>query len=162
MDTADKIYEHLEPLQRQLAVWRLKDKRVVFTNGCFDLLHVGHVTYLEAARSLGDVLIIGLNTDESVSRLKGPARPLNTLSARARVLGALACVDAVVPFAEDTPLNLIRQLRPDVLAKGADYALEDIVGAEVVQGYGGEVVRIPLVEGVSTTSTIAKMQANKG
>ena len=160
MDTAGKFVENLAKLQRQLAVWRFKGRRVVFTNGCFDLLHEGHVTYLEAARSLGDVLIVGLNSDLSVSRLKGPERPLNTLSARARVLSALACVDALVAFVEDTPLELIQQIKPDVLAKGADYALQDIVGAEFVTSYGGEVARIPFVEGVSTTRIIGKMQGD--
>lgn len=158
MTTSPKLHPTSEALARQLAVWRFRERKIVFTNGCFDLLHVGHVTYLEAARSLGNVLVVGLNTDESIRRLKGESRPLQPLEARARVLCALECVHAVVPFAEDTPLALIQRIRPDVLAKGADYALEDIVGAKFVTNHGGEVARIPLVAGYSTTKILNRIQ----
>jgi rfaE bifunctional protein nucleotidyltransferase chain/domain len=132
---------------------------VVFTNGVFDLLHVGHVTVLEAARAEGGALVVGVNSDDSVRRLaKGDDRPLVPGAERARVLAALACVDCVVPFEEATPLELIRALRPDVLVKGADYALEEIVGAADVTGWGGRVVRIPLVAGKSTTDLVRRLR----
>jgi len=130
----------------------------VFTNGCFDILHAGHVDYLEKARKLGDFLIVGLNSDRSVRAIKGPERPVNRESDRARVLAALGCVDAVVLFDEETPLNLIRELLPDVLVKGADWAEEDIVGGREVRGAGGQVVTVPLVENRSTTRLIKKLQ----
>ena len=132
---------------------------MVFTNGVFDLLHVGHVMVLEAARAEGGALVVGVNSDDSVRRLaKGDDRPLVPLPERARVLAALACVDCVVPFEEATPLELIRALRPDVLVKGADYALEEIVGAADVTGWGGRVVRIPLVAGKSTTNLVRQLR----
>jgi rfaE bifunctional protein nucleotidyltransferase chain/domain len=132
---------------------------VVFTNGVFDLLHVGHVTVLEAARAEGGALVVGVNSDDSVRRLaKGDDRPLVPWAERARVLAALACVDCVVPFEETTPLELIQALRPDVLVKGADYALEEIVGAADVTGWGGRVVRIPLVAGKSTTDLVRRLR----
>jgi rfaE bifunctional protein nucleotidyltransferase chain/domain len=132
---------------------------VVFTNGVFDLLHVGHVTVLEAARAEGGALVVGVNSDDSVRRLaKGDDRPLVPWPERARVLAALGCVDCVVPFEEATPLELIRALRPDVLVKGADYALEEIVGAADVTGWGGRVVRIPLVAGKSTTDLVQRLR----
>ena len=135
------------------ARWRLGEGgRVVFTNGVFDLLHVGHITLLEAARKEGASLIVGVNSDGSVRRLdKGPDRPLVPQDARARVLAALAVVDCVVIFDQDTPLELIKHLRPDVLVKGADYERAAIVGADEVEGWGGRVVRVPLVPGQSTT-----------
>ena len=133
--------------------------KVVFTNGCFDLLHLGHVRYLEEARSLGDALIIGVNTDESVKRLdKDPDRPINSEGDRAAILAALACVDRVVLFGEDTPLELITALQPDILVKGGDYRLEEIVGREVVWARGGEVKVIPLVSGYSTTALLARIR----
>ncbi len=131
---------------------------VVFTNGVFDLLHRGHVAYLAAARAEGAALIVGVNTDASVRRLKGPGRPLVPERDRAYVLAGLASVGAVVLFDEDTPRELIEALEPDVLAKGADYALEGIVGADLVTARGGRVVRVPLQEGASTTNLIAKAQ----
>ena len=135
-------------------------KLVVFTNGCFDLLHLGHVRYLEAARSLGDGLIVGVNTDASVARLgKGPDRPLNPEGDRARVLAACACVDRVVLFAEDTPLALITLLTPDILVKGGDYRLDEIVGREVVLARGGRVVALPFVPGYSTTGLIERLRS---
>ena len=132
---------------------------VVFTNGVFDLLHVGHVALLEAARREGAALVVGVNSDASVRRLqKGGDRPFVPGAERARLLAALAAVDCVVLFDEDTPLALIERLRPDVLVKGADYARDAIVGADQVEGWGGRVVRVPLVEGVSTTKLLARMR----
>lgn len=133
---------------------RAAGKRIVFTNGVFDILHAGHVTYLEAARALGDVLVVGLNTDASVRRLKGPERPINVEDDRAWVLSALRAVDYVVLFDDDTPLEVIRALMPDVLVKGGDYTRETIVGADDVEAHGGTVCTIPLVEGRSTTAII--------
>jgi D-beta-D-heptose 7-phosphate kinase/D-beta-D-heptose 1-phosphate adenosyltransferase len=132
----------------------------VFTNGVFDLLHGGHVALLEAARAAGDALVVGVNSDASVRRLgKGPDRPLVAEGDRARLLAALAAVDCVVLFDEETPLALIQRLHPDVLVKGADYAREAIVGAAEVEGWGGRVVRVPLVEGKSTTDLVRKLRA---
>jgi len=130
---------------------------VVFTNGCFDLLHVGHVTYLATAKSMGKYLIIGVNNDASVKRLKGETRPINTVQDRMMVLAALESVDYVIPFSENTPLNLIDQLRPDVLVKGGDYTIETIVGSDLVMERGGRVEVISFVEGKSTTGMIERM-----
>ena len=131
----------------------------MFTNGVFDLLHPGHVTLLEAARAEGDALIVGVNSDASARRLgKGSDRPVVPEADRARVLAALAAVDCVVLFDEDTPLNLIRRLKPDVLVKGADYAPDAIVGAKEVEGWGGRVVRVPLVKDKSTTALLARLR----
>jgi rfaE bifunctional protein nucleotidyltransferase chain/domain len=131
----------------------------VFTNGCFDLLHPGHVTYLEAARELGDALVVGLNSDASVRRLKGPARPILTEQERATVLSGLRSVDYVVVFDEDTPLALIRRIVPDVLVKGGDWPVEAIVGADVVLAAGGRVSSLPFVEGKSTTGIVERILA---
>jgi len=134
-------------------------QKVVFTNGCFDLLHLGHVRYLEEARSLGDALIVGVNTDDSVRRLqKEPPRPINPEGDRAALVAALACVDRVVLFGEDTPLELITAFQPDILVKGGDYRLEEIAGREVVQARGGEVRVIPLVPGYSTTALLDRIR----
>lgn len=135
---------------------KARGDRVVFTNGCFDLLHVGHVRLLEASRRLGDCLIVGLNTDRSVSALKGPTRPVVSETARAEVLGALRAVDYVTLFDEPTPLELIRAVVPDVLVKGGDYTPDTVVGRDVVEAHGGRVEIIPLVGGFSTTSIIGK------
>lgn len=134
---------------------RRAGKKVVFTNGCFDILHSGHVSLLEKARSMGDLLILGLNSDASVRRLKGAGRPLNRLADRARVLSALSAVDIVVPFAQDTPYELIKALGPDILVKGADYGHGGIVGRE----FAGRTVRVALVKGRSTTEIIKRMKA---
>lgn len=137
-------------------------RKVVFTNGCFDLLHLGHVRYLEEARSLGDALIVGVNTDDSVKRLdKKPPRPVNPECDRAALVAALACVDRVVLFGEDTPLELITAVQPDILVKGGDYRLEEIVGREVVLARGGEVQVIPLVPGYSTTALLARIRSKE-
>jgi D-beta-D-heptose 7-phosphate kinase/D-beta-D-heptose 1-phosphate adenosyltransferase len=150
-------------LTREAAVrWRRRAAgAVVFTNGVFDLLHRGHVAYLAAARGEGAALIVGVNSDASVRRLKGPGRPLVPEADRAFVLAGLAAVDAVVLFDEDTPRDLIAALEPDVLAKGADYALDAIVGADLVTARGGRVVRVPLEDGVSTTTLIARARRDE-
>jgi D-beta-D-heptose 7-phosphate kinase/D-beta-D-heptose 1-phosphate adenosyltransferase len=132
-------------------------KRIVFTNGCFDLLHVGHVRLLEQARQLGDVLVVGINSDRSVRRLKGPSRPIVKERDRAQVLAGLASVDYVTVFDEATPHALIAALKPDVLVKGADWAMREVVGRDVLKRSGGRVVRIPLVKGYSTTSLIERL-----
>jgi len=149
------------PLEEAIAIartWKKCGEKIVFTNGCFDLLHRGHVHYLDAARRLGDVLVVGINNDDSVRRLKGPARPLLQLQDRATLLAALKPVDMVVAFSQDTPLRLIRAIQPDVLVKGGDYAPEDIVGGEDVRGWGGSVTTIPFVEGYSTTGLLTRLQ----
>lgn len=143
-------------LPRYVALWRFKNRKVVFTNGCFDILHLGHVEYLAKARDMGDLLVVGLNTDESVQRLKGPGRPVNPEMARASVLAALSFVDAVVLFNEDTPLELIRQVQPDILVKGEDYDVRDIVGRDIVEARGGQVSTIGLTGGYSTSGLIQK------
>lgn len=135
---------------------RRAHKSIVFTNGVFDILHAGHTTYLDAARTLADVLIVGLNSDASVKRLKGPGRPINAEADRAIVLAALRSVDHVVVFEQDTPLDLIELIVPDVLVKGGDYTRQTIVGADVVEQHGGRVVTIPLVDGRSTTNVISR------
>ncbi|TGE14917.1 D-glycero-beta-D-manno-heptose 1-phosphate adenylyltransferase [Hymenobacter elongatus] len=141
-----------------LTEWRAQGKRVVFTNGCFDLLHLGHVDYLEKARHLGDVLVLGLNTDASVSRLK-PGRPLQDEVSRARILASLLFVDAVILFDEPTPLELITLVQPDILVKGDDYAISGIVGHELVLATGGQVLTVPLVAGYSTSRIVERIQA---
>lgn len=144
--------------KKQIVDWHSLGQKVVFTNGCFDLLHMGHVDYLEKARGLGDKLVIGLNTDSSVSRFKGPNRPIQDEQSRARVLASLQFVDMVVFFDEDTPLLLISALLPDILVKGSDYLAENIVGADVVQKSGGAVKTIEFVPGYSTTRIIEKIK----
>ncbi len=157
IEQAHKILS-LPQAQSKVAAWRSAGARIVFTNGCFDLLHVGHVSYLEQARQQGDRLIVGLNTDRSVRAIKGAGRPVIGQEDRARILAALAAVDLVVLFDEETPLSLILALRPQVLVKGADYREEAIVGAREVRAWGGEVVRIPLVEDRSTTRTLQRLE----
>jgi len=141
--------------------WRKKGAKIGFTNGCFDLLHPGHVTLLAQAKATCDRLVVGLNSDASVSRLKGPTRPVQSEAARSTVLSALSTVDLVVIFGEDTPLELIKALRPDVLIKGADYTVDTVVGADLVQGWGGRVALVDLVDGHSTTNTVRKIGALK-
>lgn len=147
--------------ERIVAAWRREGLKVGFTNGCFDILHAGHASLLQGARAACDRLVVGLNDDASVRRLKGEARPVNTEQDRAFLLSALAAVDIVVPFHEDTPLDLITRLKPDVLVKGADYTVETVVGADVVMGNGGKVLLIDLVRDKSTTATIRKLQASR-
>lgn len=152
MLTKGKIVSLKKALALRAAL-KKSGKRAVFTNGCFDLLHAGHIYSLEKARSMGDFLFLGLNSDASVRRLKGPSRPINKAGDRALVLAALAAVDAVVVFSEDTPIKLIKALRPDILVKGADYRNGTVVGAE----YSGRVALVPLLKGRSTTGLAAKL-----
>jgi len=158
LDTDMKIRSP-EALAPQLAQQRRTGRKVVFTNGCFDLLHVGHVKYLQAARRLGDLLVLGLNSDASIRRLKGAQRPLIGQEERAHILAALNCIDYIVVFDEDTPLQLIEALRPDILVKGGDYDLDGVVGRELVESYGGRVELIQFVDGKSTTNIINKILA---
>jgi D-beta-D-heptose 7-phosphate kinase/D-beta-D-heptose 1-phosphate adenosyltransferase len=148
----------LEQLKLELAARRRDGRRIVFTNGCFDVLHSGHVSLLEQAAAFGDFLVVGINDDASVSRLKGPSRPVNNEQERARVLGALGCVGAVVVFPQDTPVELIKSIKPDIHVKGGDYTKDKMIETPVVEGYGGRVEIIKLVEGKSTTGTIARMR----
>ena len=151
-----KIYD-ASSLQHQLRRWRFLGKTVAFTNGCFDILHSGHIASLSDAAREADFLVVGLNSDASTRRLKGPERPVNGQDARATVMASLLMVDAVIFFEEDTPLELIKMVEPDVLVKGGDYTLEQIVGAKEVMAAGGRVVINPIVPGFSTTSLIEKI-----
>jgi D-glycero-beta-D-manno-heptose 1-phosphate adenylyltransferase len=155
--TAGKIVSWTEA-KAQVNLWKQAGQKVVFTNGCFDLVHLGHVDYLEKARNLGDRLVLGLNSDNSVSRFKGPERPLQDENSRARVLAAMQFIDLVILFNEDTPLALITELIPNILVKGSDYLTENIVGADVVKKAGGEVKTIDFVQGYSTTRIVEKIK----
>ncbi len=146
----------------KLAVWRAAAARIVFTNGVYDLVHRGHVEYLEEARALGDRLVVGVNTDASVRRLKGPSRPIVGEADRVAVVRALACVDLAILFDDDTPLRLIEAVQPDVLVKGADYDVADIVGREVVEARGGRVATVALREGLSTSEIVRRIREGKG
>ena len=146
---------NVEPL---LTYWNLKNQKIVFTNGCFDILHRGHVEYLAQAANHGDVLVVGLNADNSVRRIKGDSRPVQDEYARAILLASLSFVSAVIMFDEDTPYELIKKIQPDVLVKGSDYKVEDIVGYDIVKAKGGEVVTINFIDGYSTTSIIEKLK----
>lgn len=148
----------LPDLKKRLAQWRVLGKTIVFTNGCFDILHAGHIASLTQAANYGDILIVGLNADASIKGLKGSNRPINDENARALLLASLLMVDAVVLFSEPTPLDLILIIQPDFLVKGGDYKLEDVAGAKEVMGWGGKVIINPIVEGFSTTSIINKIQ----
>lgn len=154
-----KIYTR-EQIRAVLNVWRLLEKKVVFTNGCFDLLHLGHIDYLSKAADMGDKLVIGLNSDASASALKGPGRPITDQLSRSLMLASFSFVDAVVIFDEPTPLHLIELVRPDILVKGADYSIEQIVGADLVLQYGGEVKTIEYLSGYSTTLIEKKIRSN--
>ncbi|MEQ8478373.1 D-glycero-beta-D-manno-heptose 1-phosphate adenylyltransferase [Fulvivirga sp.] len=158
--TANKIkpLNELKPLIKQ---WQEGGDEVVFTNGCFDILHLGHIDYLEKSKELGDKLVVGLNSDNSVRKIKGEERPLNNEYSRARILAALSFVDAVILFSEDTPKELISQLLPDILVKGNDYLAENIVGADIVKAHGGRVETISLVDGYSTTNIVEKIKKLK-
>lgn len=158
MERAGVKIKSREEAQAQVKAWQGRGETVVFTNGCFDLLHLGHVDYLEKARELGNRLVIGLNTDDSVSRFKGPERPLQDQNSRARILASLQFVDLVVFFNEDTPFDLISTLIPNVLVKGSDYLAENIVGADVVKKAGGVVKTIDFVPGYSTTRIVEKIK----
>ena len=150
----DHIAAALEPLRRE-------GREIVFTNGCFDILHAGHVRYLQAARRLGGALVVGLNDDASVRRLKGPERPINSELDRAELLASLACVDFVVLFGEDTPLELVRTVQPDVLVKGEDWREKGVVGADLVEARGGRVVLVPLLEGRSTSRLVERIRSKR-
>ncbi|MCS6990254.1 MAG: D-glycero-beta-D-manno-heptose 1-phosphate adenylyltransferase [Chitinophagales bacterium] len=156
MRLQDKIC-NLNQLEQKVHQWRQHGKKIVFTNGCFDLLHAGHLHLLHQARSYGDVLIVGLNADASVRRLK-PGRPLVAENDRLQHLAALEAVDAVILFHEDTPLALIERIRPDVLVKGADYRPEEVIGRDLVHAYGGTVALVPLLPGYSTTALIERIK----
>lgn len=155
-NTSSKILQ-LPDLLRRLATWQSQGKKIVFTNGCFGLLHVGHVVYLEKARALGDILVVGLNSDDSVKKLKGPQRPLMLQGDRARVLASLSSVDGVTIFEKETPIDLITAIKPDILVKGADYTEQEVVGADFVRSYKGDVVLISIVKDQSTTAIIRKI-----
>ncbi|WP_371417129.1 bifunctional D-glycero-beta-D-manno-heptose-7-phosphate kinase/D-glycero-beta-D-manno-heptose 1-phosphate adenylyltransferase HldE [Granulicella sp. S156] len=156
---AEKILDG-DRLTQRIKEWRAAGESIVFTNGCFDLLHVGHITLLEDCRRFGSKLVLGLNSDDSIRRLKGPSRPIVGDRERSRVMAALAAVDAVVLFEEDTPLELIRTVKPDVLVKGGDYIAENVVGYEDVMAHGGRVEIVPTVEGFSTTNIVRKLQGS--
>ncbi|AFY02869.1 D-glycero-beta-D-manno-heptose 1-phosphate adenylyltransferase [Bdellovibrio bacteriovorus] len=149
---------NLDNIETTLAPLRAAGKKIVFTNGCFDLLHVGHVRYLQEAQKLGDLLVVGVNSDASVKRLKGPTRPVQIEADRAEILAALGAVDFTVIFTEDTPENLIHKVRPDILVKGGDWKIDSIVGAPFVMSYGGQVMSLQFVDGKSTTKLIEKAQ----
>lgn len=155
---SDKIIRGGEELGRVRARLREEGRRLVFTNGCFDILHVGHARYLQRARALGDALIVAINSDRSVRALKGEGRPVVNEDERAEMLAALACVDFVTVFEEESPRRLIGELLPDVLVKGGDYALDEIHGREEVEAAGGQVLALPFVEGASTTNIIEKIK----
>jgi D-beta-D-heptose 7-phosphate kinase/D-beta-D-heptose 1-phosphate adenosyltransferase len=146
---------------RQVAAWRREGRRVVFTNGVFDLLHPGHVRYLAAARREGDVLIVAVNSDASVAKVKGPDRPITPAAERAEILAALACVDAVTVFDEPTPAEIVSLLQPDVLVKGADWAADRIVGRDTVEARGGRVVRVPVEAGHSTSAILEMVRRTR-
>lgn len=156
---SEKIFKR-EELKDKVHALKKAGKKIVFTNGCFELLHIGHVRYLKAARAEGDLLVVGINSDRSVHQIKGPKRPVVPENERAEVLASLACVDFVTLFDEPDPLVTIRSLIPDVLVKGADWEEDAIVGRDVVKANGGRVVRIPLTQGASTTRIIERVLAN--
>jgi rfaE bifunctional protein nucleotidyltransferase chain/domain len=158
-----KIFNYSDnDFSRLLTIWKFQNKKIVFTNGCFDILHLGHIDYLSSAKELGDLLIIGLNTDESVKRIKGNNRPIQDEISRAFILASLGFVDAVVFFGEDTPYKLIKTIQPDFLVKGADYKPEDIVGYDIVKNKGGDIVTIEFLEGYSTTAIEKKILGKRG
>lgn len=148
----------ISKIDEALKASRSENKKIVFTNGCFDLLHVGHVRYLNSARKLGDLLVVGVNSDRSVKSLKGPTRPIQQENDRAEIIAALGSVDFVVIFDEDTPLELIHQVKPDILTKGGDYKIDTIVGAEYVLARGGQVLPLQFIDGKSTSLLVSKMK----
>ena len=157
---SSKIFDR-QHLQRQLQIWKLLDKKIVFTNGVFDIIHYGHLALLNQASSFADIFVVGINSDASVKRLKGNGRPINNEYPRALLLASLVMVDAVVIFEEDTPLELIKNIMPQVLVKGGDYTIETIVGAKETLGNGGEVKIIPIVKDFSTTLALQKLNAKE-
>lgn len=157
LNLSEKIFNTIQ-LEEQNKNWKTAGKKIVFTNGCFDILHKGHLEILTTSASFGDILVVGINTDNSVKRLKGPLRPINDEGFRSIMLASIQYIDAVILFDEETPLNLITLLKPDVLVKGGDYTVEQIVGADVVLKNGGEVKIVPIVKGFSTTKIIESIQ----
>ncbi len=153
----NKIINNHEELSRLLAIHKQKGKKIIFTNGCFDLIHLGHIRLLHEAKSFGEILVVGLNTDESVRRLKGPARPCLEEEERAHIIASLDCVDYVTLFSEDTPLNLIKKIKPDILVKGSDYSKKKVIGWDIVEAYGGEVRIVELIKDLSTSRLIQKI-----
>ncbi|MBA3647501.1 MAG: D-glycero-beta-D-manno-heptose 1-phosphate adenylyltransferase [Chitinophagales bacterium] len=147
----------MSKLKNKLAVWRFQDKNIVFTNGCFDIIHQGHIHLLSTARSFGNVLIVGLNTDASVRKLK-PDRPIQDEHSRALIMASFTFVDAVILFDEETPYSLIQNIKPDVLVKGGDYSIGEVVGKDLVEGTGGSIEVVPLLQGLSTTNIVNKMR----
>lgn len=156
-DIQSKIID-INNIESYLTDWSLKNQKIVFTNGCFDILHRGHVEYLAQAANHGDILVIGVNTDNSVRRIKGETRPVQDEYARAILLASLSFVSAIVLFDDDTPYNLIKKIQPDILIKGSDYNIDDIVGSDIVINKGGKVITIDFIEGYSTTSIIEKLK----
>ncbi len=152
-----KIHQSPHEIKKELTRWQFEGKKIVFTNGCFDLIHKGHIHYLAKAAQLGDIFIMGLNSDDSVSRLKGPTRPIVPEDSRALTLASILFIDKVILFNEDTPLELIKAVKPYYLVKGGDYTKETIVGADFVESIGGEIITIPFVDGFSTTNIVEKI-----
>lgn len=157
----NKVFTDIGVAVEQINKWKQQGKVIVFTNGCFDLLHIGHVLYLEEAKSLGDILIVAANSDESVSRLKGPHRPIKDEYNRTHILAALESVDMVLTFEDETPYHLIQQIVPDILVKGGDWPIEQIVGSNIVLSHGGQVLALQFVEGYSTTALEKKIRESK-
>ena len=161
MEKIDRVREKImdwDQIRKNCAVWKFRGKKIVFTNGCFDLLHLGHIEYLSKAAQLGGAIVVGLNTDESVRRIKGPGRPICDQNSRAMVLASLFFIDAVVLFDEETPYELIKLICPDILVKGKDYKTEEIIGYDILKEYGGEILTIDLTPGYSTTAIEEKIR----
>lgn len=158
---SEKVFGNHDCAVAQVKAWKDAGKKIVFTNGCFDLIHIGHVLYLEEAKSLGDILIVAANSDASVSKLKGPHRPIKDEYNRTHILAALASVDMVLVFEEDDPYNIIKQIKPDVLVKGGDWTTEQIIGSDIVLSYGGQVQSLQFVPGYSTTALEQKIISNQ-
>ena len=158
---AEKVFGNHDCAVAQVKAWKDAGKKIVFTNGCFDLIHIGHVLYLEEAKSLGDILIVAANSDASVSKLKGPHRPIKDEYNRTHILAALASVDMVLVFDENDPDNIIKQIKPDVLVKGGDWTTEQIIGSDIVLSYGGQVKSLQFVPGYSTTALEQKIICNQ-
>lgn len=155
----EKKIQTIEQGKNTVQDWISKNETIVFTNGCFDILHLGHLDYLCKAKDLGSKLIVGVNSSNSVKKLKGPSRPVNSTQSRSKLLAGFECIDLIVVFNEDTPLNLIQSLKPNILVKGGDYTFETIVGAEEVKNYGGQVKIIPFLPGYSTSKIVTKIQS---
>ena len=162
MSSLKKIEKKIQTLEQGKSTvqdWVANNETIVFTNGCFDILHLGHLDYLLKAKDLGSKLIVGVNSSSSVQKLKGPSRPINSTQSRSKLLAGFECIDLIVVFNEDTPLNLIQSLKPNILVKGGDYTFETIVGAEEVKNYGGQVEIIPFLPGYSTSKIVTKIQS---